>query len=135
MSNDDEAQIRELLARYATSLVNADADAAVAQYAADGVFYPYNLPTAAGTDQLLTSYRQIFAAIKLDVAFTIHDVVVDGDLALATTSSEGQVTVLEPGITTAEQNREVFVLNRIDGEWKIAHYMFNKAEAPVVAGS
>ncbi|MEN4449442.1 nuclear transport factor 2 family protein [Mycobacterium sp. SM3041] len=135
MSSNDKMEICELLARYAASLNAADADSAVAQYAADGLFYPYNLPTACGTDQLLTSYRQIFSAIKLDVAFTVHDVVVDGDLAIATTSSAGQVTVLEPGITTAEKNREIFILNRVDGAWKIARYMFNKAEAPVVAGS
>lgn len=129
MSSADVAQIREVLDRYATSLNDSDAEAAVAQYAADGVFYPYNLPTATGTDELLAAYQQIFNTIKLDVAFTVHEVVVAGDLAFATTDSKGRVRVLEPGITADEANREVFVFTRGGGEWKIARYMFNKSQA------
>ncbi|MFH5208801.1 YybH family protein [Antrihabitans sp. NCIMB 15449] len=130
MSNTDEAAVREVLGRYAKSLNDADADDAVAQYARDGVYYPYNLPTATGTDELLAAYRQIFATIRLDIAFTVHEVVVDGDLAYATTGSKGLVTVLEPDVTAPEENREVFVLKRSGGDWKIARYMFNKPAAP-----
>ncbi len=135
MSTTDEQAIREVLTTYAQSLNDADAQAAVAVYAEDGVFYPYNLPTATGTTELLASYEQIFRTIKLEIAFTIDQVVVDGDLAYAATSSAGQVTVLEPGITVPESNREVFVLVRRDDTWKVAQYMFNKSEAPAAPGA
>ena len=34
------------------------------------------------------------------------------------------------GVTAAEENRELFVLQKRDGAWKIARYMFNKMSPP-----
>lgn len=127
-TNADTAQITDLLATYEQALNTADAASAASLYAADGVFYPYNVPTASGVE-ILGSYEQIFNTIKLDIAFTIHEIVVDGDTAFATTESNGQVTVLEPGITAPEANRELFVFVREAGDWKIGRYMFNKSQA------
>lgn len=129
MTGNDTSAIRELLSRYETALNESDIEAAVAVYAEDGVFYPYQLPTAAGTAELRASYAQIFATIRLAVAFEVREVVVEGDLAFATTSSRGTVTVLEPDVTVEEANREVFVLVRGADGWRVARYMFNKAEA------
>ena len=72
---------------------------------------PYQLPTSSG-DEVLGAYRAIFSAIKLDVAFTIDDVTVDGDTAHALTRSKGKVTVLADGTVTPEENRELFVFGR-----------------------
>lgn len=128
--NNDTHEIQDVLDRYATALRTADASLAASVYAESGVFYPYNLPTATGPDELLTSYSAIFNTIKLDVAFTVHEIVVDGELAFATTTSSGTVTVLADQSSSAEHNREVFVFVRTNGEWKIGRYMFNKATAP-----
>lgn len=127
IASTDEQQIRDLLDAYETALNTSDADAAVAVYATDGAFYPYNLPTAAGSDDLLASYRQIFETIELDITFEVHEVVISGSVAFATTTSRGHVTVREPGLTLAEENREIFVFAVSDGAWKIARYMFNKS--------
>jgi uncharacterized protein (TIGR02246 family) len=134
MASNDEAQIRDLLARYERALNAADAAAAGALYAPDGEWYPYNLPTAGGQD-IEGSYRSVFDTIKLDVAFTIHEIVASGDIAYAVTGSQGQVTVLATGQTGPEENREMFTFARVGGEWKIRRYMFNKPAAPATAGS
>jgi len=123
----DTAQITEVLAKYEQALNAADAASAASSYAEGGVFYPYHLPTAAGAE-IVGSYEQIFNTIKLEVTFTVHEIVVDGDIAFATTESNGQVTVLEPGITAPEANRELFVFVREAGDWKIGRYMFNKSK-------
>ncbi len=135
MTTTDEQAIRTLLADYEKALNTSDARAAAAVYAEDGVFYPYNLPTATGTQELLAAYEQIFDTIELAVTFDIHEIVVDGDTAFATTGSHGQVTVLEPGVTVGEANREVFVLIRRNGAWKVGRYMFNKSAAPAAPGA
>lgn len=127
-TSTDQARITELLISYQNALNAADAASAAALYAADGAFYPHNLPTAVGA-KILSSYAQIFDTIRLDVAFAIHEIVVDGDTAFAITESKGEVTVLEPDITAPEANRELFVFVREAGEWKIGRYMFNKATA------
>lgn len=120
--------IQALLATYETSLNSSDATLAASCYTTDGVFMPTTLPTASGS-ALSAAYRDIFAAIKLDVVFSIDELVVASDeLAYALTRSNGTQTVLANGATSAEANREVFILRKEDDAWKIARYMFNKAE-------
>ena len=124
----DSDQIRELLSNYQDALNASDAETAASLYGVDGVFMPYQLPTSSG-DEILGAYQAIFGAIKLDVAFTIDDLTVEGDTAHALTRSKGKVTVLADATITPEENRELFVLGRRDGEWKIIRYMFNKSSA------
>lgn len=122
-----ETAIRALLTTYETALNTSDAALAASCYSADGIFMPTTLPTASG-DQMETAYRHVFAAIRLAVVFTIEELVVVGeDTAYALTRSAGEQTVLATGTRSAEANREVFIFRRVDGTWKIARYMFNKA--------
>lgn len=126
MSNDTEA-LRGLLATYERSLNTGDAALAAACYAPDGVFMPTTLPTATGAE-LQAAYASIFGAIRLNIAFTVDELVIAGEgAAYAQTRSNGTVTVLATGVTAPEANRELFVFRRTDGAWKIARYMFNKA--------
>ncbi len=122
----DQEQIRGILDRYEAALNASDVDAVLALYAADGVFMPSNAPTAVGTTAVRAAYEHVFGTIQLDIAFSIDEIVVDGDMAFATTGSKGQVTVLSENVTAPEENRELFVFQKIDGDWKIARYMFNK---------
>jgi uncharacterized protein (TIGR02246 family) len=128
-TSTDRRAIEQLLSTYARSLNTSDSELAASLYAPDGVFIPLFLPTVSGED-ILGSYRQIFNTIKLEVAFTIHDITIDGDTAHGLTSSEGHVTQLSSGKRSPESNRELFVFNRYDGEWKITRYMFNKTSPP-----
>ena len=87
---------------------------------------PAGLPTAKGAE-MEGAYRQIFDAIRLDVAFTIDELEVTSDQsAYALTRSNGTQKVLGSGDQAAESNREIFLLRNIDTGWKIARYMFNK---------
>lgn len=124
MSSDDD--IRQLLGTYERSLNTSDSALAVGCYTSDGVFMPTTLPTAAGS-ALHEAYRRTFEAIRLDVVFTIDELVVATDeIAYALTRSDGTQTVLETGAVSAESNREMFIFGREDGAWKIARYLFNK---------
>ena len=126
MSNDVEA-IQRLLATYELSLNTSNADLAASCYTADGIFMPTTLPTAAGKD-LRTAYANIFAAIRLNVTFSIDELVITGnDAAYALTRSNGEVTILATGSSNPESNREVFIFRREAVGWKISRYMFNKA--------
>ena len=122
----NQEQIEHLLERYEGALNASDADAAAALYAADGIFMPTNAPTAVGTTGLRAAYEHVFGMIKLDIAFSIDEIVVDDYVAFATTGSKGQVTILAENVTVPEENRELFVFQKIGGVWKIARYMFNK---------
>jgi len=126
MSNPSEA-LRDLLATYERSLNTSDADLAASCYAADGIFMPSTLPTAAGKE-LRTAYANIFAAIQLKITFSVDELVIAGeDTAYALTRSNGEVTILATSSTNPEANREMFIFCREADGWKIARYMFNKA--------
>ncbi|MFA4080229.1 YybH family protein [Mycobacteroides salmoniphilum] len=124
----NEHDIRTLLYTYEQALNNSDATLAASCYTTDGVFMPTAQPTASGNG-LREAYEQIFRAIRLSVTFTIDELVVAShNIAYALTRSKGTQTVLADDTRSAESNREVFVINKEDGAWKIARYMFNKSE-------
>ncbi|MDH5290890.1 MAG: nuclear transport factor 2 family protein [Acidimicrobiia bacterium] len=123
---DHEDQIRALLATYEQSLNTSNAGLAASCYTSDGIFMPSTLPTAKGAD-MQVAYRQIFDAIKLDVAFSIDELeITSSHTAYALTRSNGTQTVLATGEQTPESNREIFLFRYTDTGWKIARYMFNK---------
>ena len=119
-------EIQTLLDRYEGALNASDVDAVIELYADDGIFMPSSAPTAAGIESVRAAYEYVFGTIKLNVAFTVEEIVVDGSIAFARTGSKGTVTILADGTTAPEENRELFVFQKQDGVWKIARYMFNK---------
>ncbi len=125
-ADTDRGEIQTVLDSYERALNASDVDAVVALYADDGVFMPSSAPTAVGIEGVRAAYEYVFTTIKLNIAFTVEEIVVDGSIAFARTGSKGSVTVLADGTTAAEENRELFVFQKDDGVWKIARYMFNK---------
>ena len=128
-TDTDRGEIQTVLDRYEKALNASDVDAVVELYADDGVFMPSSAPTAVGIEGVRGAYGYVFTLIKLNVAFTVEEIVVDGSIAFARTGSKGTVTVLADGATGPEENRELFVFQKEDGVWKIARYMFNKGSA------
>ena len=126
MENLDRTVIEKTLNTYFGSLNASDVNAAVSSYTADGVFMPAKFPTAIGTDQLMVAYGNVFKAIQLNVTVKIEEVIIRDDVAFARTLSNGTVLIHATGETTAEENREFFLLRKDNGEWKIARYMFNQ---------
>lgn len=123
----DEKNVRDLLAEYERLLNAADAESIAPLYTEGGIFMPQGLPTAAGREQVLDSYRAIFRDIALTIEFAVDEVLVGDGVATALTRSSGSVRVLATGAEAAEANREVFVFVQEEGTWRIARYMFNKA--------
>jgi uncharacterized protein (TIGR02246 family) len=121
-----EDNIRDLLRTYERSLNMSDAALAVSCYTRDGVFMPTTLPTARGA-QLRQAYVETFERIRLNVTFTIDELVVASDtVAYALTRSNGVQTMLATGAESTESNREMFIFRLEDGAWKISRYLFNK---------
>ncbi len=129
-SAKERQAIEAMLLQYEKTLNGSDVKGVLELYAPDGVFMPSGAPSAVGTEEVGAAYKHVFAAIKLDIKFTIEEIVQSGDYAFARTISRGQVTVLAEGVTAPEENRELFVLQKRDGTWRIARYMFNKMSPP-----
>ena len=126
MQKEDKQKIEALLREYKKSLNTSDAHLAQSLYTKDGIFMPSEAPSAIGSDNILKSYGYIFSQIQLNIEFFIDEIEVEGDFAFATTSSEGTTLIHANGQIVAESNRELFVFEKEEGQWKIARYMFNK---------
>ncbi len=126
MSAEERQAIEATLLQYEKTLNESDVKGILELYAPDGVFMPSGAPSAIGMEEVRAAYEHVFATIRLDIEFTIDEIVQSGNYAFARTISRGQVTILGEGVTAPEENRELFVLQKRDGAWKIARYMFNK---------
>lgn len=127
----DRAKIESVLRAYERALNASDTGAVMALYADDGVFMPMYYPSAVGAKQVRAAYDAVFATIKLDVKFHFEEVVpVSENWAFARTNSAGTVKVLANDKGSPEHNQELFVLQRVNGDWKIARYAFSNTNPP-----
>lgn len=128
MQKEEKKQIEELLGAYKNALNTSDAKLAQSLYTKDGVFMPTEAPSGIGSENILKSYEFVFSQIQLSIEFFIEEIVVEGNMAFAVTSSKGTVKVHATGAEGPEANRELFVFEKVDNSWKIARYMFNKTQ-------
>ena len=127
MTTTTEKQaIEKMLFSYRDALNASDVAQVLPLYTQDGVFMPSNGPSAIGQEQIKGSYEFVFKTIQLHIEFFIDEIVVNGDYAFARTTSKGTTLIHANGQTVPEENRELFVLQKVDGQWKISRYMFNK---------
>jgi len=74
------------------------------------------------------TYEYVFGALKLDLKFTILEVTIDKEYAIVRSESAGTTTVLANNQAGPDAYRELFVVKKENGTWKIAHYMYNKTK-------
>ncbi len=126
MEKQDKQQIEQLLSTYKTSLNTSDAKLSTSLYTKDGMFMPSEAPTATGLEDIQKSYEYVFSQIQLTIEFFIEEIVIEGNMAFATTTSKGTTLIHANSQTVPEENRELFVFEKVNKKWKIARYMFNK---------
>lgn len=124
--SNEKTAIEILLFSYRDALNASDVNKVLPLYTNDGVFMPSNAPSAIGQEQIKDSYGFVFSQIQLTIEFYIDEIVITGDYAFARTTSKGTTLIHASGETVAEENRELFVLQKTNGQWKISRYMFNK---------
>lgn len=126
MQKQEKEKIEALLSEYEKSLNTSDAKLAQSLYIKDGIFMPTEAPSGIGSEGILKSYEYVFSQIQLNIEFFIEEIEVEGNMAFAVTSSKGTTLIHATRDTIPEANRELFVFEKVNGEWKIARYMFNK---------
>ncbi len=84
-----------------------------------------HFPTAAGSSAIKAAYDKVFDMIVLAPTFSVHEIEVFNDeWAFARTSSAGSTNIKATGKMIKEANQELFVLQKVNGDWKIARYCF-----------
>lgn len=132
--SEDEKEIRQLLKSYRDALAESDPEKVTENYTADGVVMGPGSPTAVG-EELSDTYAGIFSNVGLDLDFTVANMIIGEKYAVVQSTSDGTATVVATGDQAPEQNRELFIMEKEDGTWKIARYMYNKMDLLTPADS
>jgi uncharacterized protein (TIGR02246 family) len=124
--NLDEKAVGQVLQQYEDALNASSTEAVMALYAEDGVFMPQNFPSSIGAAAVRQAYDTVFGAIRLSVKFAVQEVKqLAPEWVMARTNSGGTVKVHANGATSAEANQELFLFQKVNGNWKIARYSFS----------
>ena len=122
--------IVNVIKAYERSLNASDTQAALALYGDDPIFMPQYSVALSGWDAVKAGYEKVFSTLKLNVSFTIHEVVEMGDLAYVRTTSAGKTEILAKKTTVKEGNNELFIFRKEHGKWKIHRYLFASTNPP-----
>lgn len=125
---NQKADIEKLIYAYRDALNASDAAKVVALYTTNGVLLPNAAPTAVGAEQVKGTYQYVFDNFRYNLEFTIGEIVVNGNTAFARSTSKGSFTIKASNQTVPDENRELFVFEKVNGAWKIARYMYNKSK-------
>ena len=120
-----EHQVYDVVHQYETLLNKGDTAAILALYAPDSVAEWNNLPTFATNEERKAAYDALFKTAKFSTVFGYAAVTAYGDTGFVRTFHHKGAAVNEGGKEIVDLNREVFVLHKIDGVWKIVLYIFN----------
>jgi len=126
MSEKEQSEIKKVLFSYRDALNESNVEKVLALYTENGVFMPSSAPTAIGQEQLKGTYEFVFGNIQLNIEFYIDEIEIVGEYAFVRSTSKGTTFIHASGETVPEENRELFVLKKENGSWKIDRYMFNK---------
>jgi uncharacterized protein (TIGR02246 family) len=126
-SNDRKAA--ELVVRQYMAFLHAvDIDSLMKLYDEDAVFLPADAPTVAGKTRIRESYVAIFKNVNFpEGESTLEEVMIHGNLAIVRLATKATVLILAKNQRVLANAREFFVLNKVEGAFKISRYMFNKA--------
>ena len=118
-------EIQNLIQTYQRGLNEADVDLVRVVYADDAIFIGQPFPTATGIEEIVVLYADVFSKLDFDVQFDVQEIELDGDLGFVRTRSHGTIVPKGQNPEGSEGNREIFVVKKIDGDWKFYRYIFN----------
>jgi ketosteroid isomerase-like protein len=122
-----QKKVKAVVERYQDGLNSSDFAKIRPLFAKDAVAEWNEKATVIGVDAMAKPYEDLFKAIRFDTDFQYDAVDLYGDMAIVRTHHPvGQTElILKDMSKKLDLNREIFVLRRVDGEWKIVLYTFN----------
>ena len=119
---------KQVVVDYFSALNKSDVKKIVSLYHKNSVFLPNNAPASRGIEEIEKTYQAVLNTIKLNTTHIYHHVSVSGGIAVVESKANGNLTVLETKEISPANDNELFVLKKVNGNWKIDRYMFNSSE-------
>ncbi len=118
-------QVYDVVHRYELMLNAGNTDEILKLFAPDRVAEWNDKTTFKTWQQKADAYNALFKTAKFTTVFGYDAMDVYGDTAIVRTYHHKGATVFENGKDVPDFNREIFLLRRMAGEWKIVLYAFN----------
>jgi ketosteroid isomerase-like protein len=125
----DQQEVYQLIRRYEAGLNAGDTNTIVNLFADDSVAEWNNRRTYATRQQKIDGHNELFEIAKFSTVRAFDAINVYGDTAVVRTRHRVGQTVIENGKKMLDFNREVFVLRKVDGVWKVVLYIYNSDPA------
>ena len=122
MSNGSDLQ--KVMSAYAAALKASDVETIVGLYSPKGVFMREEMKAVVGSDALRTAYKELFAALKLDLQFTQHEAEQAGDMGWWRGATQGTVKIVKSGAVEKHGYNLLVVFSREAGAWKIRAFLY-----------
>jgi ketosteroid isomerase-like protein len=122
-----QREVKSVVERYQDGLNSSDFARIRSTFALDAVAEWNEKATVIGVEAMAKPYEQLFNEIKFNTDFQFDAVDIYGDVAIVRTHHPiGQTELhIKDGAKTLDFNREIFVLRRMNTDWKIVLYTFN----------
>jgi ketosteroid isomerase-like protein len=123
----EQKAVYDLINSYQTALNAGDTKTILSLFAKESYSQWNDKPTADSNEKRRQQYDDLFKNEKFETEFAYDSVSVNGNMAYVRTHHHRGATVtrISDGATLIDLNREVFVLEKHQGGWKIVVYTFN----------
>jgi len=121
----EKSAIEKLILSFPEALKAADISKVLPFFTADAVVMPNNAPTMKGSQQIKGLFENLFKKMSVEIQYIVDEVIINGEYGYIRTHSKGNNVVLVSGENMPINNKELFVVHRDNGEWKITHYIGN----------
>ncbi len=117
--------IKDLLKTYQRGLNEANLDLIRSVYTSDAVVIGQPFPTATGIENIIALYSDFLSKLNFNVRFEWLEMELGNDLGFVRTRSQGTIVPKGKKPTGSEGNRELFIVKKVQGNWKFHRYIFN----------
>lgn len=124
----DEIAVEKLIHTYFDALNAGNAEKVTSLFTNTGVLLAQGAPTATGSEQVNGTFKYVFDNFSYALKVSIVEVIVQGKYAIVSSTSTGSFVIKAKSETVPADYRETFVLQKEEGDWKIARYMYNQSK-------
>ncbi len=123
----EQKNVYDTIIKYQNALNAGDTKTILGLFADESYSQWNDKLTADNTEKRQGQYDDLFKREKFESDFAFDSIWINGDTAVVRTHHHvgSVVTNFKEQKTIIDLNREVFVLSKINGEWKIFLYTFN----------
>jgi uncharacterized protein (TIGR02246 family) len=128
LTGGEESAIKAVVDAYAAALNGSDVQGIVDTFTDDAVLMDLDRPTTIGRERLRADYERGLDLGQVHREFDVDEILHSCHVATVRTHSTGTLRIEGAGEISSEA-RELFVLKRVDNEWKIAQYIVQRLPA------